>query len=227
MSSENEWIRMLFAPVAATLLLASCNGTGPTHDAVSLNAPQGRPSSAGTADNGTGVAGTGGIASFQGTLQAINRGSRQVTVLLDDGKVLVKVNVAKDAGDLGALTPGSRVSFTLRESVSITQDHFFHPETGHVVNRYPPGSMSERELTSSYHSRSPTAHHDMHWAKTIDVPTKVVSVDPDARVVQLVTYDGRHFAIKVSNPRVNLADLSAEEPIVAHFTEIDELHLAH
>ncbi|WP_139558879.1 hypothetical protein [Methylotetracoccus oryzae] len=157
----------------------------------------------------------------------MNRVSRQATLLLDDGKVLVKVDVGKGAGDLGALTPGSQVSFTLREPVSITRDHFFHPETGHIVNRYPPGSMSERELTSSYHSRSPTGHHGSHWAKTIDVPAKVVSVDADARVVQLGTYDGRHFAIKVSNPRVNLADLSAGEPVVAHFKEIDELSLAH
>lgn len=135
----NNASRILSSAVAAGLLLASCSGAAPTQGAVSLNAPQNRPSTAGAADTGTGVAGAVRNASFQGTLQAMNRVSRQATLLLDDGKVLVKVGVGKDTGDLGALTPGSRVSFTLRESVSITQDHFFHPETGDVVNRYPPG----------------------------------------------------------------------------------------
>lgn len=223
MSNVNVLIRILAGAVAASLFLASCNGTAPTHGAASLSTRQNRPA----ADTATGVESSVGTASFQGTLQAINRGSRKVTVLLDDGQVLVQVDVGKDSGDLSALTPGSRVSFTLRESVTITQDHFFHPETGHIVNRYPPGSMSERELTSSYHSRSPTGHHDMHRAKTIDVPARVVSVDPGARVVQLVTYDGQHFAVNVSNPKVSLTDLSVGEPIVAHFKEIDALHLVH
>ena len=204
------------------LLLPACAGPSSLTGPASPQARQtGRPEEADQP-----VAGTVRAAYFQGTLQAVHPGSRQVTILLDDGKVLVKVGVGKGAGDLAALQRGSRVSFTLRESVRITENRFFHPETGRIVQRHPPGSSDERELTNAYFGRRPTGHHDLHWVETIDVPAKVVGVDPSTRTVRLITYDGRHFTVNVSNPRANLDGLDTGEPVVAHFTEVDELSTA-
>jgi hypothetical protein len=223
MANVNESVQLWYRPVVVSLILTACSGIRPTEDPVSPGAGGRTESNSMAEDAAPGVEGTVHAAFFLGTLQAVDPGRRQATVMLDDGKLLVRVDVGKDAGDLSALKPGSRISFTLRESVRFTQGRFFHPETGRVVNRFPPKSMSERELTSSYFTRSPTGHHDMHWSRTIDVPAKVVSVDPRSRMVQLITYDGRNFSVTVSNPRVNLGNLSEGEPVVAHFKEIDTL----
>lgn len=225
MANVNESVRQWYGLGVVSLIVTACSSIPPTQDSVSPGASGRTESNSMAQGAGPGVDGTVRAAFFQGTLQAVDPRRRQATVLLDDGKLLVRVDVGKEAGDLTALKPGSRISFTLRESVRITQGRFFHPETGHVVNRFPPKSMSERELTSSYFTRSPTGHHDMHWSRTIDVPAKVVSVDPRSRTVQLTTYDGRNFSITVSNPRVNLGNLSEGEPVVAHFKEIDTLHV--
>jgi hypothetical protein len=166
------------------------------------------------------------MAIFEGTLQATHRDRRQVTILLDDGKQ-VRVKVGKGGGDFTSLKPGNRVSFKLHESVEIVQDTSFHPETGHIVERFPPGSMAERELYNSYYNRPPTGHHAVNGSEIIEVPAKVASVDPNSRTISLVTYDHRHFTVHVSDTRVDLSGLETGEPVVARFREVDELDVIH
>ncbi|HUL14310.1 MAG TPA: hypothetical protein VLU73_19330 [Methylococcaceae bacterium] len=221
--------------IAAGLLLSSCSGGAQTKDGVRLNTQQDNKQALAspisqqgkqkeTAD--TGVNETVRMAIFEGTLQATHRDRRQVTILLDDGKQ-VRVKVGKGGGDFTSLKPGNRVSFKLHESVEIVQDTSFHPETGHIVERFPPGSMAERELYNSYYNRPPTGHHAVNGSEIIEVPAKVASVDPNSRTISLVTYDHRHFTVHVSDTRVDLSGLETGEPVVARFREVDELDVIH
>ena len=169
------------------------------------------------------VSGTTRTVHFEGTLQSVDAASRHVTILLDDGKVLVKVGIGSTAGDLGVLQPRSRLAFTLRESVHFSVDHSPPPQGLQNAGRPRSGSSDDRKAATSHFSRPPAGHHDLYWAETIDVRATVVAVDPAARRVELMTADGRQVTVNVSDSSLNLADLKDGERGVASFREVHEV----
>lgn len=165
-------------------------------------------------------------ARFEGTVVLINPDRRQVTFRLDDDKT-VRLQVGKDAGALTPIKTGDRVAFSLRETVEIIQDASFHPQTGHLFDRPPPGSTAEREEYNAYFYRSPAGHHAVNWSEVIDIPARVADVGPQSRRLQLKTYDGRLIEVRPdsSSKPMDLATYKLGEPVVARFRELDAIRV--
>lgn len=164
---------------------------------------------------------------FEGTVMLINRDRRQVTFRLDDGKT-VRLNVGKGAGALTTIKKGDRAAFSLRETVEVVQDASFHPESGHLVDRAPPGSMAEREQYNTYFNRSPAGHHEVNWSEVIEIPARVVGLEPGSRLLKLKTYDGRLIEVRPDSGNGDIKDfamLKIGEPVVARFRELDDIRV--
>jgi len=212
------------------LLLPGCrNLSNPQVDApekpIAVANPMASSVTAATTDRSDEVGSPTREARFEGKVQSINRDRRQVTFRLDDGKA-VRLKVGAQAGDFNRLEVGDRAEFRLRETVEILQDTYFHPETGHLVNRAPPGGMAEREQYNTYYQRPPTGHHEVNWSEVIEIPARVFSVDPASRLLKLLTYDGRLLEVKTSvtgNAGKEMEPFGIGKPVVARFRELDSI----
>lgn len=157
-----------------------------------------------------------------GTLESIDRRGNRFIILMDDGK-LIRLGMPKSSLKNSTLKPGQRIGFSLKESVEIIRNKYQHEVYGHAVAREAPGSSGERENYNSYYNRGPIGHQSRRWVEVIDVPAKVVNINPQRSQVVLKTNGGRLFTVGIMNNGIDISEMSFNESVIARFEEINEI----